>query len=71
MRAASWLRDGRRLAEEGRSILEASEAECEAADVFVLIATVDCGGGLRHNNCDVPSDYLMSTFPFMVDYARP
>ncbi len=38
IRAASWLRDGRRLAEEGRSILGTSEADCEAADVFVLIA---------------------------------
>ena len=54
MRAASWLRDGRRFPEEG---LEASEAGCEVADVLVLIA----GSGSRlwwragaHNNCDLP-----------------
>jgi hypothetical protein len=54
MRAASWLRDGRRFAEED---LEASEADCEAAEVFELIA--GSGGRLwwravAHNNCDVP-----------------
>lgn len=55
---------------EGRSILGASEADCEAADVFELIVTVDCGGG-RHTtiamifltgNRNLPCcDYLMST----------
>jgi hypothetical protein len=54
MRAASWLRDGRRFEEEG---LGASEADCEAAEVLVLI--VGYGGRLwwravAHNNCEVP-----------------
>ena len=53
MRAASWLRDGGRLEGEGRSILEASEADCEVADVFALIVTVDCGGGRQHTTIDM------------------
>ena len=36
MRAASFLKDGSRFAEKG---LGASEADCEAADVLVLIAS--------------------------------
>ena len=38
MRAASWLRDGRRFAEKG---IGAPEADCETADVLVLIASYE------------------------------
>jgi hypothetical protein len=47
MRAASWFRDGRRPAEEGRSGLATSGPDCETADEFVLMAgsSVVNGGG--------------------------
>jgi hypothetical protein len=62
MRAASWLREGRRPLEEGgRSAFESSGPGCEAVDGFVLMAggfvswwrQLARGGGVENRNMSV------------------
>ena len=53
MRAASWLSEGRRPPEEGRSDFESSGPGCEAVDEFVLMAGVVRSGGSSQGSTEI------------------